>query len=152
MAKIIQKGMWVQISSLNKEDKRNYILSLAFSFTASIFLGFHLGHIGILGFEPPEEPAILEPWLLILRIVMILCFLIGAYFYRKFYHAQDDFFQSYHNATFAGGAYGFLVFGALLTIFSPYFNFHPSFYEFFLAFAVGTGLGAYYFYKKYIAE
>jgi hypothetical protein len=78
--------------------------------------------------------------------------LLGAYFYNRFYSTQDDFFKSYHNATFAGGAYGFLVFGSLLSIFSPYFNYHPNFYEFFLAFTAGTAVGAYYFYRKYIAE
>ena len=83
---------------------------------------------------------------------MIVFFLIGAYFYKKFYSAQDDFYKSYHNFTFAGGAYGFLVFGSILTVLAPYFNYQPTFYEFFLAFAVGTGFGGYYFYKKYIAE
>ena len=71
---------------------------------------------------------------------------------NKFYKTQDDFFKRYHNSMFAGGAYGFLVFGALLTILSPYFGYHPNFYEFFLAFAIGTVIGGYYFYRKYIAD
>ena len=83
---------------------------------------------------------------------MIFFFLIGAYFYKKFYSAQDDFYKSYHNFTFAGGAYGFLVLGSIVTVLAPYFNYQPTFYEFFLAFAAGTGFGGYYFYKKYIAE
>ena len=39
--------------------------------------------------------------------------------------------------TFAGGAYGFLVFGSILTVLAPYFNYQLTFYEFFLAFAAG---------------
>lgn len=152
MAKIVQKGMWIEISSLNKEDKKNYLRSFTSFILGAVLLGVHLSHIGFLGDAPLAEPMMSEPWLLILRIVMINLFLLGAYFYHKFYSAQDDFFKSYHNATFAGGAYGFLVFGSLLSIFSPYFNYHPNFYEFFLAFTAGTVVGAYYFYRKYIAE
>ena len=152
MAKIVQKGMWIQISSLNETDKKNYIRSMVFAFLASLLLGVHLGHIGIFGQTPPVEPVVKEPFLLIARLLMIVFFSIGAYFYRQFYKTQDDFFKRYHNSMFAGGAYGFLVFGALLTILSPYFGYHPNFYEFFLAFSIGTGIGGYYFYRKYIAD
>ncbi len=149
MAKIVHKGMWVSISSLNPNDKRNFLTSLGFGFTASVLFGIHLADIGILGNEPNSLAS--ETWLLVIRILMILFLLIGSYFYKKFYSAQDDFFKSYHNFTFAGGAYGFLVFGLILTVLAPYFEYSPTFYEFFLAFAVGTGFGGYYFYKKYIA-
>ena len=152
MAKIIHKGMWIDIKSLNTEDKKNFLTSLAFGFIASILWGMHLSHIGFLGNEPTTDSWISETGLFFIRILMIIFFLIGAYFYKKYYSAQDDFYKSYHNFTFAGGAYGFLVFGSILTVMAPYFNYHPTFYEFFLAFAVGTGFGGYYFYKKYIAE
>ena len=152
MAKIIHKGMWIDIKSLNAEDKKNFLTSLVFGFIASILWGIHLSHIGVLGIEPTIDSWISDTGLLFIRILMIMFFLIGAYFYKKFYSAQDDFYKSYHNFTFAGGAYGFLVFGSILTVMAPYLNYHPTFYEFFLAFAVGTGFGGYYFYKKYIAE
>ena len=152
MAKIVHKGMWIDIKSLNAIDKKNFLTSLAFGFMASILWGMHLSHIGFLGNEPITDSWISENGLLFIRILMIVFFLIGAYFYKKFYSAQDDFYKSYHNFTFAGGAYGFLVFGSILTVLAPYFNYQPTFYEFFLAFAAGTGFGGYYFYKKYIAE
>mgnify|MGYP003320214514 CR=1 FL=1 len=65
---------------------------------------------------------------------------------------QDDLFNSYQSACFVGGAFGFLTFGLSLTALSPYFNFYPTFYEYFLAFAIGTVIGGYSFYRKYIAE
>ena len=151
MAKIIHKGMWIDIKSLNAEDKKNFLASMAFAFLASILLGIHLSIIGFVGSEPIHDGGISEPIILALRITMILLFVIATYFYKKFYSAQDDFFKSYHNFTISAGAYGFLVLGALLTVMSPYFNFNPTFYEFFLAFAIGSVFGGYYFHKKYIA-
>ena len=151
MAKIIHKGMWIDIKSLNAEDKKNFLTSLVFGFIASILWGIHLSHIGVLGIEPTIDSWISDTGLLFIRILMIVFFLIGAFFYKKFYSAQDDFFKSYHNFTISAGAYGFLVLGALLTVMSPYFNFNPAFYEFFLAFAIGSVFGGYYFHKKYIA-
>jgi len=151
MAKIVHKGMWIDIQSLNAKDKKNFLTSLAFGFIASLFWGIHLSHIGILGNEPIAKSWVSESGLLVIRILMIVFFLIGSYFYKKFYSAQDDFYRSYHNFTFAGGAYGFLVFGSILTVIAPYFKYDLSFYEFFLAFATGSGFGGYYFYKKYIA-
>jgi len=151
MAKIIHKGMWIDLSSLNANDKKNFLISLVFGFTASVFFGIHLAHIGILGNEPITSSWLSESGLLIIRLLMILFFLMGSYFYKKFYSAQDDFYKSYHNFTFAGGAYGFLVFGSILTVMAPYFDYHPTFYEFFVAFAVGSVFGGYYFYKKYIS-
>jgi hypothetical protein len=151
MAKIVHKGMWIDIKSLNAIDKKNFLTSLAFGFIASILWGIHLSHIGFLGNEPITDSWISENGLLTIRSLMIMCFLIGAYFYKKFYSAQDDFYKSYHNFTFAGGAYGFLVFGSILTVMAPYFDYQLTFYEFFIAFAIGSGFGGYYFYKKYIA-
>ena len=152
MAKIVHKGMWIDIKSLNAKDKKNFLTSLTFVFMASILFGMHSSHIGYLGNEPITISWISENGLLFIRIFTIVFYLIGAYFYKKFYSAQDDFYKSFHNFSFAGGAYGFLVFGSILTILAPYFNYQPTFYEFFLAFAAGTGFGGYYFYKKYIAE
>ena len=52
MAKIVHKGMWIDIKSLNAKDKKNFLTSLAFGFIASILWGIHLSHIGFLGNEP----------------------------------------------------------------------------------------------------
>jgi hypothetical protein len=39
MAKIVHKGMWIDIKSLNPVDKKNFLTSLVFGFIASIFMG-----------------------------------------------------------------------------------------------------------------
>jgi len=151
MAKITKKGLWIEISSLNPEDKKNYIRSGIFILLSSSLLGIHLAHIGFLGDEALREPIISEPWLMAVRILTIVGFFIGAYFYKLFFETQDDLFKGYHNAGLLGGSYGFLIFGLLLTVLSPYFNYSPNFYEFFIAFAAGSAGGGYYFYKKYLA-
>ena len=152
MAKITHKGMWIDVSSLNPTDKKNYVSALVFFIIASLFLGIHLGHIGIFGAGPPPEPVVPEPALFITRALMIIFFFIGAFFYGKFYSKQDDLFKLYHNTVLAGGGYGFMILGLFLTILSPYFNFQPTFYEFFLAFTAGTIIGGYYFHRKYISQ
>ena len=40
MAKITHKGSWIQISSLNKEDKKNYVISFSMFFIGAHFLGY----------------------------------------------------------------------------------------------------------------
>ena len=113
-------------------------------------MAFILAEIGFLGDDALNQ--IPEPWLLIIRALMIALFFIGAFFHYKFSITQDDLFNSYQSACFVGGAIGFLVFGLSLTALSPYFNYYPNFYEFFIAFAIGTSIGGYSFYRKYIAE
>ena len=115
----------------------------------AVLLGIHLAEVGFLGDDTINSMP--EPWLLILRVVMITLFFIGAFFHYKFTITQDDLFQSYQSACFVGGALGFLTFGLSLTTLSPYFDFYPTFYEYFLAFAIGTVIGGYDFYRKHIA-
>ena len=150
MAKITHKGMWIEVSSLNPTDKKNYIKAFACFMVAAVLLGVHLAEIGFLGDDAVNSMP--EPLLLILRITMIALFFIAAFFHYKFSIAQDDLFNSYQSACLVGGALGFLTFGLSLTALSPYFDFHPTFYEFFLTFALGTSIGGYSFYRKYIAE
>ncbi|MDB9813401.1 hypothetical protein OAC45_02940 [Gammaproteobacteria bacterium] len=150
MAKITHKGMWIEVSSLNPTDKKNYIKAFCCFMVAAVLLGVHLAEIGFLGDDAVNSMP--EPLLLILRIIMIALFFIAAFFHYKFSIAQDDLFNSYQSACLVGGALGFLIFGLSLTALSPYFDFHPTFYEFFLTFALGTSIGGYSFYRKYIAE
>ena len=150
MPKITHKGMWIEVSSLNPTDKKNYIKAFCCFMVAAVLLGVHLAEIGFLGDDAVNSMP--EPLLLILRIIMIALFFIAAFFHYKFSIAQDDLFNSYQSACLVGGALGFLIFGLSLTALSPYFDFHPTFYEFFLTFALGTSIGGYSFYRKYIAE
>jgi len=52
----------------------------------------------------------------------------------------------------AWGSIGFVCFGMLMSILSPYLNFVVGFYECFLAFAIGTGIGGFIFDKKYLRD
>jgi len=52
MAKITFKGSWINISSLNKEDKKNYLMSAGMFILGAFFWGLHLNTVdGIFG--PP---------------------------------------------------------------------------------------------------
>ena len=82
MAKITHKGMWIEVSSLNPTDKKNYISALTCFMLGAVLLGVHLAEVGFLGDDAINSMP--EPWLLILRIVMILLFFIGAFFHYKF--------------------------------------------------------------------
>ena len=61
MAKIVHKGMWIDIKSLNATDKKNFLTSLAFGFIASFLWGIHLSHIGFLGNEPITDHGFQRP-------------------------------------------------------------------------------------------
>ena len=138
MAKITHKGLWLDVASLNPSDKKNFIKCLAFFIVAGMLHGI-------------LETGITEPWLLILSISVVVFFLIGAFYYYKFSITQDELYKGYENACFAGGSVGFVIFGLGLSLLSPYFDYHPNFFEFFLAFAAGNGMGAYMFYRQHIA-
>ena len=43
MAKITHKGMWIEVSSLNPADKKNYIKALSCFIAGGVLLGIHLG-------------------------------------------------------------------------------------------------------------
>ena len=56
MAKITHKGSWIQISSLNKEDKKNYLTSITLFFVGALFWGIHLTSVdGIFGPKLEED-------------------------------------------------------------------------------------------------
>ena len=78
MAKITHKGMWIEVSSLNPTDKKNYITAFTCFILGAVLLGIHLAEVGFLGDDAINSMP--EPWLLILRIVMIALFSIGAFF------------------------------------------------------------------------
>ena len=76
MAKITHKGMWIEVSSLNPTDKKNYIKAFGCFMTAAVLLGIHLAEIGFLGDDALNTMP--EPWLLILRILMIALFFVSS--------------------------------------------------------------------------
>ena len=149
MTKITQKGMWIEVSSLNNKDKKNYLVSMLFFFLGALAWGIHLSSIGGLGGEsiPDSDKSL---FFNLARLFFVTSWIIAAIFYLKFYKEQDELIQRWHQYILSWGAGGFLICGALISIASPFFNFNPTFYEFFVAFTIGTVLGAYRFYKKYL--
>ena len=149
MTKITQKGMWIEISSLNNKDKKNYLVSMLFFFLGAFAWGIHLSSIGGLGGEiiPDSDKSL---FFNLARLFFITSWIIATIFYLRFYQKQDELIQRWHQYILSWGAGGFLICGTLISIASPFFNFNPTFYEFFVAFTIGTVVGAYRFYKKYL--
>ena len=149
MTKITQKGMWIEVSSLNNKDKKNYLVSMLFFLLGAFAWGIHLSSIGGLGGEiiPDSDKSL---FFNLARLFSVTSLIIAAIFYLKFYKEQDELIQRWHQYILSWGAGGFLICGTLISIASPFFNFNPTFYEFFVAFTIGTVVGAYRFYKKYL--
>lgn len=149
MAKITHRGGWVKISSLNKKDKKNYIISFSFFLIGACFWGIHLTSVeGLLG--PIEDVNPTSTFFGIIRILIIFFWAVAAYYYNKFLKTQDELFHRYSYFVTAWGGIGFVCFGMLMSILSPYLGFVVGFYECFLAFAVGTAIGGFIFDKKYL--
>ena len=149
MTKITQKGMWIEVSSLNNKDKKNYLVSMLFFLLGAFAWGIHLSSIGGLGGEiiPDSDKSL---FFNLARLFFVTSLIIAAIFYLKFYKEQDELIQRWHQYILSWGAGGFLICGTLISIASPFFNFNPTFYEFFVAFTIGSVVGAYRFYKKYL--
>ena len=47
MAKITHRGMWIKISSLNPQDKKNYLISMALFMIGAFAWGVHLASVGL---------------------------------------------------------------------------------------------------------
>ena len=149
MTKITSKGMWIEIGSLKKEDKKNYLTSMVFFFLGAFAWGIHLTSIGGLGGEiiPDSDKSL---FFNTARLVFIASWVIAAIFNLRFYKKQDEFIQRWHHYTLSWGAGGFLIFGTLISVSSPFFDFNPTFYEFFVAFTIGAVIGGYRFHKNYL--
>ena len=150
MAKITHRGSWIQISSLNKEDKKNYLTSITLFFIGAFFWGIHLTSVdGIFG--PKLEEATTDSLFYhISRAMVIILWTAAAFYQNKFIKTQDEFMQRYYLYLGAWGGIGFISFGMLFSVLSPYLGFSVGFYECFIAWGIGTGIGGYLFDKKYI--
>ena len=147
MAKIVHKGMWISVKSLDKEDRKSYLTSMILFFIGALAWGIHIASIGGIGENPVDIP-----YINIIRITIVILWAFATFYYMKFLNRQDELMQRYHDFVFSWGAIGFLVLGLGTSLISPLFAFNPTFYEFFIAFAVGSVFGGYRFYKKYLSE
>ena len=87
----------------------------------------------------------------LIRISIVVLWIVAVIYYMKFYKTQDELFKRYQEYTLSWGALSFIVLGLFISLLSPYFAFKPSFYEFFLAFVIGSIIGGYRFHKKYLS-
>ena len=147
MAKIVHKGMWISVKSLDKEDRKNYLISMTLFFFGALAWGIHIASVGLMGDEPIDIPNIN-----IIRICIVIIWALAVFYYMKFFNRQDELMQRYHDFVLSWGAIGFLVLGLTASLVSPFFDFKPTFYEFFLAFTGGSVIGGFRFYKKYLSE
>ena len=147
MAKIVHKGMWISVKSLDKEDRKSYLTSMALFFIGAFAWGIHIASVGGIGENPVDIP-----YINIIRITIVILWAFATFYYMKFLNRQDELMQRYHDFVFSWGAIGFLVLGLGASLISPLFAFNPTFYEFFIAFTAGSVLGGYRFYKKYLSE
>ena len=147
MAKIVHKGMWISVKSLDEEDRKNYLLSMTLFFFGALAWGIHIASIGLMGDEPIDIPNIN-----IIRICIVIIWAFAVFYYMKFFNRQDELMQRYHDFVLSWGAIGFLVLGLTASLVSPFFDFKPTFYEFCLAFTGGSIIGGFRFYKKYLSE
>ena len=147
MAKIVHKGMWISVKSLDKEDRKSYLTSMILFFIGALAWGIHIASIGGIGENPVDIP-----YINIIRIIIVILWGFATFYYIKFLNRQDELMQRYHDFLLSWGAIGFLVLGLGTSLISPFFAFNPTFYEFFIAFTVGTIIGGFRFYKKYLSE
>ena len=128
MAKIINKGSWIKIGSLNKEDKKNYLISAGMFILGALFWGLHLNTVdGIFG--PPvfidTDTSISFG---VIRALIIICWVIAVIYSRKFLKTQDELMHRYYLTTMASGGAGFISVGMLFSIIDPYIDLTIGFY------------------------
>ena len=116
MAKITHRGSWIQIKSLNKEDKKNYLVSLCFFFIGALFWGIHLSTVdGIFGQALEKDNS---PFMTLIRSLIIIFWIIAAIYQNKFIKKQDELMHRYYLYLGAWGSIGFISFGMLFSILS----------------------------------
>ena len=147
MTKITHNGLWLDFSSMEKEDKKNYLISCIFLFIAGAIAGFVTTANSYGNPIPATE----------MTIAGIICLLIGVFFWLKFYRTQDEMFKKFHDFSVTTGAYCFIVLGiifhslSLAGVIAEVVHQDVCFPLNLLFFVVGTLVGQVYFYKKHLS-
>ena len=151
MAKISFYGSWIDVKSLNKKDKKNYITSMILVFLGAFAWGIHLSgsDAGILSASNQTGPST-EFLFTIARISVVICWGAAIFFYVRFLKSQDELFRKYHDYVLSWGAVSFLFLGIVISLMAPYFDFQPSYYEYFIAFAIGAAIGGFRFHMEFL--
>ena len=84
MAKISFYGGWVDLKSLNKEDKKNYKLSMFFFLLGAVCWGIHLSgtDIGLLATGNINDTS---STFTLIRISIVVLWIVAVIYYMKFY-------------------------------------------------------------------
>ena len=151
MAKISFYGSWIDVKSLNKKDKKNYITSMILVFLGAFAWGIHLSgsDAGILS-ASNQIGSNTEFLFTIARISVVICWGAAIFFYVRFLKSQDELFRKYHDYVLSSGAVSFLFLGIVISLMAPYFDFQPSYYEYFIAFAIGAAIGGFRFHMEFL--
>ena len=151
MAKISFYGSWIDVKSLNKKDKKNYITSMILVFLGAFAWGIHLSgsDAGILS-ASNQIGSSTEFLFTIARISVVICWGAAIFFYVRFLKSQDELFKKYHDYVLSWGAVSFLFLGIVISLMAPYFDFQPSYYEYFIAFAIGAAIGGFRFHMEFL--
>jgi Kef-type K+ transport system membrane component KefB len=146
MTKITHYGLWLDFSSMSKEDRRTCIISSIFAFIAGVIAGYVTTSNAYGDPIPATE----------MTIAGLICFMISVFFWTKFYRAQDEMYQRFHDFSMTTGAYCFVVFGIIFYSLSlagyieEVVHQDVCFPLNFLFFVIGTGIGQVYFYRKHL--
>ena len=151
MAKISFYGSWIDVKSLNKKDKKNYITSMILVSLGAFAWGIHLSgsDAGILS-ASNQIGSSTEFLFTIARISVVICWGAAIFFYVRFLKSQDELFRKYHDYVLSWGAVSFLFLGIVISLMAPYFDFQPSYYEYFIAFAIGAAIGGFRFHMEFL--
>ena len=101
MAKIVQKGMWISVKSLDKESRKNFLTSMALFFIGALLWGIHVASVGGIDNNPVDIP-----YINIIRISIVIFLAFAVFHYVKFLNRQDELMQRYHDFVFSWGAIG----------------------------------------------
>jgi len=146
MTKITHNGLWLDFSSMTKEDRRNCIIACIFAFISGVIAGYVTTSNSYGDPIPATE----------MTIVGLISFMMSVFFWIKFYRAQDEMFKKFHDFSITTGAYCFVVLGIIFYSLSlagyieEVVHQDVCFPLNFLFFAVGTQIGQVYFYKKHL--
>ena len=83
MAKITHRGTWLKISSLNPEDKKNYLTSMALFLIGAFGWGIHLASVGFL-YEVPDTENATSSIYNFARLIVVVSWALATFFTLNF--------------------------------------------------------------------
>ncbi len=153
MTKITHNGLWLDFSSMEKEDKKNYIISTFFAFIAGFIAG-SLSFENNTNFDIFIRNGMSESDIIIIGLIFLF---LSVFFWMKFVRTQDEMYQRFHNFSITSGAYSFLLLGiifhslSIAGVIAEAVHQDVCFPLNVLFFGVGVFIGQVYFYRKYLS-